>query len=59
MCVMWLLSPNTPFFYCFDESTITALLLWDNRRNPVRLPYLLQRVVPMNLCEDNPFAEQK
>lgn len=51
--------PKYSVFYCFDESTLTVLLLWDNRRNPVRLPYLLQRVIPMNLSEDNPFAGQK
>lgn len=43
--------PKYSVFYCFDETTLTVLLLWDNRRNPVRLSYLLQQVSPMNVSE--------
>ncbi len=51
--------PKYSVFYCFDEASLTVLLLWDNRRNPVRLSYLLQQVSPMNVSEDIPSAEQK
>ena len=44
--------PNYSIFYHYNDSCITVLVLWDNRRNPVRLAYIFRETEPMYLCED-------
>lgn len=44
--------PNYSIFYHFDEAVITVLVLWDNRRNPARLPYIFKNTDAKYLCED-------
>ena len=44
--------PNYSVFYYFADDVITVLVLWDNRRNPARLTYILHDSDPMYLCED-------
>lgn len=44
--------PNYSVFYYFADDVVTVLVLWDNRRNPARLTYILYDSDPMYLCED-------
>lgn len=52
--------PNYSVFYHFGDTSITVLVLWDNRRNPARLTYILRNTSPMYLCEDMaPYGKDK
>ena len=44
--------PYYSVFYHYSEDKITVLVLWDNRRNPARLAYIIRDVESIYLCED-------
>lgn len=44
--------PNYSVFYHFDETTVTILVLWDNRRNPARMAYIFRNTDTAYLSEE-------
>ncbi len=43
--------PTYSLFYHYDEDRVTVLVLWDNRRNPQKLDYLLHSADPSRVNE--------